>query len=182
MIMRKPNILFFGPLFLFACSIGLIGAKGGAMHLAVTSTAFGAIQNIPKSYTCDGADISPPLAWGTVPNNSKSIVVICDDPDASVGTWVHWVCYDIPPVVDSLPEAVPASDTLSCGGKQGKNDFGKPGYGGPCPPSGTHRYFFKVYALDMALNLPSGKTKREIEKAMKGHILASGELVGKYSR
>jgi hypothetical protein len=109
-------------------------------------------------------------------------VLISDDPDAPVGTWVHWVCYDIPPTVDSLAQNMPKADTLSCGGKQGMTDFRRIGYGGPCPPSGTHRYFFKVYALDILLNLPAGKTKKEIETAMKGHILGQGELMGVYSR
>jgi Raf kinase inhibitor-like YbhB/YbcL family protein len=152
------------------------------MSITVTSPAFGPQQLIPSQYTCDGQDISPPLAWKPVPQKTKSIVIICDDPDAPAGIWVHWVCYDIPPSVDTLTEGLPKTDTLSCGGKHGKNDFGRIGWGGPCPPSGTHRYFFKVYALDIMLTLPAGKTKKNIEKAMKGHIVGQGELVGKYSR
>jgi hypothetical protein len=140
------------------------------------------MQTIPRKHTCDGEDFSPPLSWKNVPNSAKSIVLICDDPDAPAGDWVHWVCYDIPSNVASLPEAVTASDTLACGGRQGKTDFGKIGYGGPCPPNGTHRYFFKVFALDTMLNLPAGKTRKEILKAIKGHVVASGELVGTYSR
>ncbi len=140
------------------------------------------MEPIPSKYTCDGADISPPLAWKNIQEAAQSIVLISDDPDAPVGTWVHWVCYDIPPTVDGLDEDIPATDILPVGGQQGVNDFGRIGYGGPCPPGGTHRYFFKVYALDTMLNLPAGKTKKEIEKAMKGHVLASGELIGVYSR
>jgi Raf kinase inhibitor-like YbhB/YbcL family protein len=164
------------------CITAFCGPKGGNMIITVTSPAFASMQAIPQKYTCDGKDMSPPLSWTNVPKNAKSIVLINDDPDAPAGDWVHWVCYDIPPTIDSLPEAVPASDTLACGGKQGKTDFGKIGYGGPCPPGGTHRYFFKVYALDIMLNLPSGKTKKEIVMAIKGHVVASGELVGTYSR
>jgi hypothetical protein len=151
------------------------------MLIAVESSAFSSMRTIPSKYTCDGKDISPPISWKKIPAKTQSIVLICDDPDAPGGAWVHWVCYDIPKTVDSLPENIPQSDTLEMGGKQGRTDFGKIGYGGPCPPSGTHRYFFKVYALDAMLGIQSGKTKREIERAMKGHILAQGELVGKYT-
>jgi Raf kinase inhibitor-like YbhB/YbcL family protein len=117
-----------------------------------------------------------------MPEKTKSIVLISDDPDAPMGTWVHWVCYDIPPSVEGLDENIAKADTLPRGGKQGITDFRSIGYGGPCPPGGTHRYFFKVYALDATLDLPAGKTKKDIEKAMEGHVLDSGELVGVYSR
>jgi hypothetical protein len=140
------------------------------------------MQPIPSQYTCDGADLSPPLSWNGVPSAAKSLSLIADDPDAPAGTWVHWVVYDLPPAIDSLPENVPKTDTLAGGGKQGKNDFKRTGWGGPCPPGGTHRYFFKLYALDMMLNFPAGKTKSEIEKAMTGHVLAKGELAGTYKR
>ncbi len=152
------------------------------MVVTVTSSAFDSMQAIPATYTCDGDNGSPPLSWNGIPKSARSIVLICDDPDAPAGTWVHWVCYNIPPHVDSLAQGVPAADALACGGRQGTNDFRRLGYGGPCPPGGTHRYFFKVYALDIMLNLPAGKTKKDIEKAMKGHVMASGELVGTYSR
>ena len=152
------------------------------MGITVVSSAFDAMKVIPSKYTCDGADISPSLAWQNVPEKTKSLVLISDDPDAPVGTWVHWVCYDIPPTVDGLDENIPKVNTLPKGGKQGINDFHRIGYGGPCPPRGTHRYFFKVYALDSMLNLPAEKTKKEVEKAMEGHVLDSGELVGVYSR
>lgn len=158
--------------------------KGGAKMatIQITSSAFKEGELMPSKYTCDGADISPPLEWSGVPENAKSIAIICDDPDAPMGTWVHWVIYDIPPSVKSLPEGVPKERTLQNGAKQGKNDFGDIGYGGPCPPSGTHRYFFKIYALDVQLNLPPGVTKKDVEKAMAGHIVASGQIIGKYKR
>jgi Raf kinase inhibitor-like YbhB/YbcL family protein len=108
--------------------------------------------------------------------------LIVDDPDAPAGVWVHWVCYDLPPAVTALSEGVAPADTLPGGGKQGTNDFRNIGYGGPCPPSGTHRYFFKLYALDCVLGLPAGKTKKDIERAMKGHVLGEGRLIGTYSR
>jgi Raf kinase inhibitor-like YbhB/YbcL family protein len=157
-------------------------ASGGTMPLPVSSPAFGPHQRIPSQYTCDGPDISPPLAWKGVPAAAKSIVLICDDPDAPAGTWVHWVCYDIPSSVDTLMEDLPKTDTLPCGGKQGKNDFGRIGWGGPCPPSGTHRYFFRVFCLDVMLDLPAGKTKKELEKAMKSHVIDKGDFYGVYSR
>ena len=163
---------------LCVCSFG----KGGAMSILVESGAFKHNQPIPSKYTCDGQDVSPPLEWKNVPEKTKSIVLVCDDPDAPAGTWVHWVCYDIPAEVTFLPEDVPKADTLPGGGKQGTTDFRSIGYGGPCPPSGTHRYIIKVYALDRMLNLQAGKTKKEIEKAMKGHVLDKGELIGVYSR
>jgi Raf kinase inhibitor-like YbhB/YbcL family protein len=157
--------------------------KGGSpMTLSVSSPAFESMRAIPSQYTCDGSDISPPLCWKGVPPAAKSIVLFCDDPDAPRGTWVHWVCYDIPPTVDTLRENVPKTDTLPAGGNQGLSDFGRIGYGGPCPPGGTHRYFFKVYALDAMLNLRPGRTKKEVEQAMQGHVLALGECVGTYSR
>jgi len=152
------------------------------MALDVSSPSFSHMKPIPAEFTCDGADISPAIRWSGAPRSAKSIVVMCDDPDAPAGTWVHWIVYDIPVSVDSLAENIPTTGTISCGAKQGLNDFRRIGYGGPCPPGGTHRYFFKVYALDTMLNLPAGKTKKDVEKAMTGHVLAHGELVGVYSR
>jgi Raf kinase inhibitor-like YbhB/YbcL family protein len=172
------TIFFLGGVFLHTCS----GEKGGPMALAVESSAFAQNQSIPSKYTCDGPNISPPFAWKNIPEGAKSIVLIGDDPDAPAGVWVHWVCYDIPPTPAALPEGVPEADILPGGGKQGMNDFRNIGYGGPCPPAGTHRYFFKLYALDRMLGLPAGKTKKDVERAMKGHILAQGQLVGTYSR
>jgi Raf kinase inhibitor-like YbhB/YbcL family protein len=155
--------------------------KGDVKMIEIASSAFSNMQSIPAKYTCDGQDISPPLKWKGIPEKTKSIVLIVDDPDAPRGTWVHWVLYDIPPGVDSLSENQPRTDTLPSGAKQGLTDFKRVGYGGPCPPSGTHRYFFKIYALDTMLNLSAGKTKKEIEAAMKNHVVSQGEMVGTYA-
>ncbi len=158
-------------------------AKGGKkMQIKVTSTAFEQGGMIPKQYTCDGTDVSPPLAWTSVPEETKGIALICDDPDAPMGTWVHWVLFNLPADVKELPESVPPQERLENGAIQGTNDFRKIGYGGPCPPGGTHRYFFKVYALDAEINLQAGATKRDLLKAMEGHILAEGQLMGTYKR
>ena len=153
-----------------------------AMVIRITSPAFDEGGMIPKKHTCDGDDVSPALNWEGVPDGAKSLALICDDPDAPMGTWVHWVLYNIPPDTTGLPEGVPSDATLDNGAKHGITDFGRHGYGGPCPPSGTHRYFFKLYALDTLLEL-SGKVDRAtLETAMKEHILDSGELMGRYSR
>ncbi len=137
---------------------------------------------IPSKYTCDGQDISPPLSWDAPPTGTQSLALIVDDPDAPGGTYVHWVLYNLPGSIRHLPEAVAPQPSLPQGGIQGKNDFGHLGYGGPCPPSGTHRYFFKLYALSGELNLTSGATKKQLETAMDGHILAASEFLGRYSR
>ena len=150
--------------------------------MQVTSTAFKDGQPIPRQYTCDGVNISPPLEWNGTPKSAKTIAIIADDPDAPSGTWVHWVVYNLPAENIGLVENLPLTEDLKAGGFQGKNDFEKIGYGGPCPPSGTHRYFFKVYALDIELPLKAGATKPEVEKAMQGHIVAQAQLMGTYSR
>ncbi|RMD91107.1 MAG: YbhB/YbcL family Raf kinase inhibitor-like protein [Calditrichaeota bacterium] len=150
--------------------------------IKITSPAFSEGGMIPSKYTCDGQDISPPLNWEKSPAGVKSFALICDDPDAPMGTWVHWVIFNIPADTTSLPENVPTIKVLKNGAKQGRNDFRKIGYGGPCPPGGTHRYFFKLYALDTMLDLKSGISKDELLKAMEGHIVARGELMGKYRR
>jgi Raf kinase inhibitor-like YbhB/YbcL family protein len=150
--------------------------------VALTSTAFQEGDLIPKKYTCDGQDISPPLAWSGLPQGTKSLALICDDPDAPLKTWVHWVVFNMPATVKELPEGVPVQEKLAAGGIQGRSDFGKNGYGGPCPPFGTHRYVFKLYALDTELTLDGRAGKGEAVKAMEGHILAQGQLVGKYKR
>ena len=150
------------------------------MDTKVTSTAFEEGGMIPAKYTCDGQDISPPLEFSFVPDSAKSLALICDDPDAPVGTWVHWVLFNLPAEIKELPENVPPNEKLSNGAIQGANDFRKIGYGGPCPPGGTHRYYFKLYALNTELNLDPGITKKELLEAMEGHILAKGQLVGKY--
>ena len=157
--------------------------KGGErMTLKLTSTAFEEGGMIPAQYTCDGPNVSPPLAWSNLPEGAKTLALICDDPDAPRGTWVHWVVYQIPATEHSLAENVPARDMLDNGARQGANDFKKTAYGGPCPPNGTHRYFFKLYALDAALDLPPGATKDQLLKAAEGHVLAQGQLMGLYTR
>lgn len=150
--------------------------------MKVTSSAFGEGAMIPKKYTCDDINVSPPLEWSQAPEGTKTFAIICDDPDAPSGTWVHWVLYNLPSNIDKLSENVSPMESLSNGAKQGKNDFGKTGYGGPCPPGGTHRYYFKVYALAKELYLKAGITKAELLKAMEGGILAEGELMGRYKR
>jgi hypothetical protein len=152
------------------------------MTIQITSPAFKEGAMIPAKYTADGLDISPPLQWQGVPKGAAGIALINDDPDAPMGTWVHWVLYNLPPDTNSLPEGVPCDDTLENGAMQGRTDFGSTGYGGPAPPSGTHRYYFKLYALDTMLQLPPGATKAQLEKAMKNHILAQATLMGKYKR
>ena len=157
--------------------------KGGTMPLQISSTAFTAGEAIPRKFACDGPDVSPQLKWNDPPANTQAFALIMDDPDAPSGTWVHWVLYDLPANARELSEGVAKQEQLSSGARQGRNDFGKIGYGGPCPPPGKpHRYFFKLYALDAKLGLKAGATKADVERAMKGHILAQGELVGKYGR
>ena len=150
--------------------------------MELKSAAFQPGGMIPAKYTCDGEDISPPLNWSDPPAGTKSFALISDDPDAPVGTWVHWVIWNIPAATRALEENLPKMASLPNGAKQGTTDFRRIGYGGPCPPSGTHRYFFKLYALDTTLNLPASTTKKDLEKAMGGHILAQTELMGKYQR
>lgn len=152
------------------------------MPFSVKSTAFQPGGEIPKQYTCTGPDLSPALSWNEPPEGTKSFALIVDDPDAPVGTWVHWVAYNIPASTRQLPEGVPKTETITSGGVQGTNDFHRIGYGGPCPPPGKpHRYFFKLYALDTTLNLKPGN-KKALEQAMKGHILAQAELMGRFGR
>lgn len=151
--------------------------------ITISTGAFRAGDNIPAKYTCDGSDVSPSLSWKGVPAGAKSIALIMDDPDAPGRTFVHWVFFNIPANTQNLPEGVPGDRTLSDGSRQGMTDFRRPGYGGPCPPPGKpHRYYFKIYALDTMLDLDPGATKSDLERAMKGHIIAKGELMGKYGR
>src|SRR5437660_1714684 len=152
------------------------------MTLKLTSTAFDEGGMIPARYTCDGENVSPPLAWSGVPTGTKTLALVADDPDAPRGTWTHWLIYQIPATEKGLPENVPARDTLDSGARQGANDFKKTGYGGPCPPTGTHRYFFKLYALDTDLTLPPGATKDQLLKALENHIVAQGQLMGRYKK
>ena len=152
------------------------------MEINITSSAFEDGGLIPAKYTCDGADVSPPLQWDAVPQGTRSIALICDDPDAPMGTWVHWVLFNLPSDAKELAENIPSEETLPNGARQGVSDFGRIGYGGPCPPSGTHRYFFKIYALDTEIGLEAGADKRQLLKTMEGHILEQGRLIGKYKR
>jgi Raf kinase inhibitor-like YbhB/YbcL family protein len=152
------------------------------MGIKLASTAFQDGGAIPRGYTCDGTNVSPPLEWTGVPKSAKTLAIIADDPDAPAGTWVHWVLYNLPAEKIGVIENTPATETLSGGGMQGTNDFKKIGYGGPCPPSGSHRYFFKLYALDTELALRPGATKADVESAMAGHIVAQTQLMGTYRR
>ena len=152
------------------------------MPFELTSTAFAAGERIPGKYTCDGEDISPPLQWSNAPGDTQSFALIADDPDAPIGTWVHWVLYNLPGETRALPQAVPPDADLPDGSRHGKSSWGRLSYGGPCPPGGTHRYFFKLYALDTVLDLPAGASKEQLLQAMEGHILAQTELMGLYTR
>jgi Raf kinase inhibitor-like YbhB/YbcL family protein len=152
------------------------------MEIKVKSSAFEEGCMIPSKYTCDGEDISPPIEVHGIPEGTKSIALISDDPDAPMGTWIHWVLYNLPADTRQLEEDITSDEVLPNGAKQGTTDFGGIGYGGPCPPSGTHRYFFKVYALDTQVEPAPGATKEQLLTAMEGHILAQGQLMGKYKR
>ncbi len=152
------------------------------MKIQVTSSAFKDGEMIPHKYTCDGDNMSPPLAWSDIPAGAKSIALISDDPDAPRGDWVHCVILNMPPDTKGLPENIPSDEKVDNGAIQGMHDGGGIGYGSPCPPSGTHRYYFKIYVLDKMLGLQPGITKKELLKAMEGHILAQGELMGRYKR
>ena len=145
--------------------------------IQISSSAFAQNGSIPAKYTCDGLDVSPPLTIESVPPEAKSLALIVDDPDAPAGTWVHWVVWNIEPFAKEIKEG-----SLPAGAQEGMSDFGKRGYGGPCPPSGTHRYFFKLYALDITLNLGPNTTKALLEQAIKRHIVAQSELIGRYKR
>ena len=151
------------------------------MTLSITSTAFSQGQPIPSDYSCDGMGKSPPLAWSGAPAGTKSFALIMDDPDAPAGTFVHWVIYNVPASVTALAEALQKDAKLADGTVQGLNSTRRPGYAGPCPPSGTHRYFFKLYALDTILDLAAAG-KDEVLRAMQGHTLAQGELMGTFTR
>lgn len=161
----------------FAIALAAIAsfAAGGA-KMKITSSAFQEGANIPSKFTCDGANTSPPLQIADVPSDAKTLALITDDPDAPSGLFTHWTVWNIPVQTGSIGEGnVPK-------GVQGINDFGKSGYGGPCPPSGTHRYYFKIFALDRDLDLPFGAKRDQLDAAMKGHVIAQGQLMGRYSR
>ena len=152
------------------------------MKLEIKSNAFKHGGMIPSKFTCDGINISPQLSWSKVPEETNSLSLISDDPDAPIETWVHWILFNLPPDTEELEEGVQSYRKHSNGSTHGVNDFGNLGYGGPCPPGGTHRYLFKIYALDQVLLLQPGATRTDVMNAMRGHILAQGELMGKYKR
>ena len=182
----RTKMLFAAALlagFITACNAENSPTNGATMKLHLTATSFADGQPIPRRHAFDDQDLSPALQWSGVPPATKSLALICDDPDASVGTWVHWVIYDLPPTTPGLDEGVSKSPELANGAKQGVNDYKRIGYGGPCPPPGKpHRYFFKLYALDMKPDLKPGLTKKDLLKAMDGHVLAEGQLMGTYQR
>ena len=187
---RRPAILIAVGLGLALAAAAACGGETSEVALEVsdvsievTSAAFTNGSPIPTEHTCDGDDRSPPLSWSGVPSETRSIALISDDPDAPGRTWVHWVLYAIQSDVSELPAGVPGRDTLDSGARHGVNDFGRREYGGPCPPrGGPHRYFFKLYALDTEIGLGPGATKEALEQEMQGHILAQGELMGRYER
>lgn len=152
------------------------------MTLKLTSTAFAEGAMIPKRHTCDGQDVSPPLSWTGLPPGVQSLALIMDDPDAPVGTWDHWVLFNIPADAAGLPEGIPGKAELDNGAVHGKNSWGRLGYGGPCPPGGTHRYFFKLYALDTPLELESGVSKSRLLNSIEKNTLARAQLMGIYRR
>ncbi len=152
-------------------------------RMSIVATAFKHEGAIPKKHTCDGEDVSPALSWDPAPGRTQSLALIMDDPDAPMGTWIHWVLYNMPKDKKSLSEAIQPKSRFDDGSMHGNTDFRRPGYGGPCPPPGKpHRYYFKIYALDKKLNLSPGASKAEVEAAMEGHVLAKGELMGRYKR
>lgn len=157
-------------------------AEPQKMAFELTSTVFAQEEPVPAKYSCDGDNVSPPLQWSDPPDGTQSFALIMDDPDAPVGTWIHWVLYGLPADARDLPKAIPSDADLPDGSRHGENSWGRTGYGGPCPPSGTHRYFFKLYALDTVLDLEAGATKDQLLQAMEGHILAEIELMGTYSK
>lgn len=146
-------------------------------HMILSSNAFANNANMPAKYTCDGENVNPSLAIKEVPAETKSLILIMDDPDAPMGAWLHWTVWNIDPATTEIAES-----SVPPGATEGTTDFGHPGYGGPCPPSGTHRYFFKLYALDTEINLPTGAKLKELEQAMAGHIIDQAELIGLYQK
>jgi len=170
--MRKP-IISGAVAMLFVANTSFAAGSG---RMTIASSAFQQSGNIPSKFTCDGSNASPPLQISGVPSEAKSLVLIADDPDAPNGLFTHWLVWNIPSRTNSIAEGSAPK------GVHGTNDFGKSGYGGPCPPSGTHRYYFRVFALDRELALPSGAKRSQLEAAMKGHVIAKGELVGRYAK
>jgi len=166
---------------IIACAVAMLFAVvasfgAGGARMTIRSAAFQQGGDIPAKFTCDGGDTSPPLQLSGIPPNAKSLVLIADDPDAPGGVFTHWLVWNIPPQTNSVAEG------SSPKGVHGTNDFGKPGYGAPCPPSGAHRYYFRVFALDRELALLPGAKRSQLEAALKGHVIAQGELMGRYAR
>lgn len=153
------------------------------MTMQVKSSAFAEGAAIPKLYSCEDQDVSPELVWSGAPKGTQSFALIVDDPDAPAGTWVHWLIWNLPATVSSLPQDLPKNEQLENGARQGKNDFRKLGYNGPCPPAGkVHRYYFRLYALDSKVDLPAGSGRPDLDKAIAGHTLAQGEYMGTFKR
>lgn len=152
------------------------------MAISLSSDVFSDGEAIPSRFTCDGEDVSPPLSWSGAPEQTQSFALSMDDPDAPVGVFTHWVLFNVPASAQGLPEGVPKSERLDTGGVQGRNDFGQTGYGGPCPPGGTHHYRFFLYALDAALDLDPGASKQQVLDVIQGHILGEAQLTGTYAR
>jgi Raf kinase inhibitor-like YbhB/YbcL family protein len=181
--MTRKSLLALLTLLGLALQLESLAAGGRAMSLTIKTKAFLEGEMIPTKYTCDGDDVSPGLTWTGAPEATQSLTLIADDPDAPVGTWTHWIIWNIPPETAALFDGVPKENTLKDGARQGYNDFKRIGYGGPCPPPGKpHRYFFRLYAMDSKLDAKAGVSRNELERAMKGHVLAQAELMGKYGR
>jgi Raf kinase inhibitor-like YbhB/YbcL family protein len=168
-----PKVIIAGALTI---AVAIVSLAAGGAKMKITSSAFQEGGNIPSKFTCDGGDTSPPLQIAEVPSGAKSLALVVDDPDAPSGLFTHWIVWNISPQTGAVGEGSAPK------GAQGTNDFGKSGYGGPCPPSGTHRYYFKIFALDRELDLPPGTKRSQLDAAMKGHVVAQGKLMGRYSR
>ena len=168
-----PKVTVVGAL---AIALAVVSFAAGGAKMKITSSAFQEGGNIPSKFTCDGGDNSPSLQLAETPSGAKSLVLVVDDPDAPSGLFTHWLVWNISPQTNSIAEESKPK------GVHGTNDFGKSGYGGPCPPSGTHRYYFRIFALDRELDLPPSTKRSQLDAAMKGHVLAQGELMGRYSR
>jgi Raf kinase inhibitor-like YbhB/YbcL family protein len=168
-----PRVIVAGSL---AIGLAIVSFAGGEAKMKITSSAFQEGGNIPSKFTCDGGDTGPPLQIADVPSGAKSLALIMDDPDAPSGLFTHWMVWNISPQTNVIAEGSTPK------GARGTNDFGKSSYGGPCPPSGTHRYYFKIFAIDRELDLAAGAKRGQLDAAMKGHVVAQGELMGRYSR
>jgi Raf kinase inhibitor-like YbhB/YbcL family protein len=191
---EDKTMIRIGPILTVVCAAALITAvaawsqmdgvmpEGGSVNrITVTSKSFNNEGLMPKDHTCDGKDISPALEWSNIPNNAKSIALICDDPDAPMGTWIHWIVFNIPASINGIAAGFDEK-TLGPSVRQGNNSWNRLGYGGACPPSGEHRYFFRVYALDAMLEIKNAPNKAQLLDAMKGHVLAEGDIMARYTR